>query len=101
MALSGPYRAPRAPPTGPPIWGPQRVALESQAGSLAGSSVGSAFRSADSQAQGWIFWISARFWPILGLIWLDLASGFHALGFCLDSIRFRLDFGWISVWISA
>ena len=79
---------------------PPERALESQAGSLAGSSVGSAFRSADSPL-GWIFWISARFWPILSLIWLDLASGFHALGFCLDSIRFRLDFGWISVWISA
>ena len=62
MALSGPYRA--------ALWGPQRVALESQAGSLAGSSVGSAFRSADSQALGWI-WLG--FQLDFGLDGLDLA----------------------------
>ena len=45
-------------------------------------------------------WISVGFGLILGLVRLDLASGFHLLGFGLDLIRFGLisiGFGVISV----
>ena len=61
-----------------------------------------------SQACGWLARLSAGLLARSGLDfgWI-LASGFHLLGFWLDLVRFglisagfRLDFGWISAWIS-